>query len=179
MGSYALGQLKLLFVLCLFRHKKVNAWFMHLFCELDGNCLCFGAPDGSKHEIWKWNSVHELIYKVEQVLSCRIGSSWINTTLCVWVSQTCLSLPCPIILRKMSVEANICKHACHVCGHHWVKTSRKVHVYTYLCGCLLTLYSMSPSDASISPDTTAHCVWDMYSLTWQLTGERHRWVSTS
>lgn len=110
MGSYAQGQLKLLFVLCLFRHKKVTAWFMHLFCELDGNCLCFGAPDGSKHEIWKWNSVHELIYKVEQVLSCWIGSSWINTTLCVWVGRTCLSLPCPVVLRKMSVEANICKH---------------------------------------------------------------------
>lgn len=108
--SYALGQLKLLLVLCLFHHKKVTAWFMHLFCELDGNCLCFGAPGGSKHEIWKLNSVHELIYKVEQVLSCRIGSSWINTTLCVWVGRMCSSLPCPIILRRMSVEANICKH---------------------------------------------------------------------
>lgn len=45
---YAPGLRQLLPVLCLFYHKKVTAWFMHLFSELDGNCLCFGAPDPIK-----------------------------------------------------------------------------------------------------------------------------------
>lgn len=70
--------LKLRHVLCLFHRGKVTAWFMHLFGELYGECLCFGALDRSKHEIWKWNSVHELIYKVEQERTCPMGSGWIN-----------------------------------------------------------------------------------------------------
>ena len=51
-------------------------------------------------------------------------------------------------------------------------------MYTQICVGVLTLCSISPSDAGICLDMTVHCVRDVFSLTWQLTGERDKWILT-
>lgn len=54
-------------VLHLFWHWKVTAWFMRLFCKLDGELarFWFQALDRWKYEKWKFNSIHKCIYKGE------------------------------------------------------------------------------------------------------------------
>ncbi len=154
--SYALGQLKLLPVLCLLHHKKVTAWFMHLFCELDGNCLCSGAPDRSKREIWKWNSVHELIYRVEQVLkqvfklpsreqldkcilSCLCPHMCVCVVMCIPAacsmcaprSRTCLRLQRPVMLRRMI--RSVCKPTFAYTQTHKMSSHDIAWVFACVC----------------------------------------------
>lgn len=65
------------------------------------------------------NSVHDLIYKVEQVLGCLIGSSWIKTHSVCSVRLYLFEVAVSRYVRSVHKPAFAQSHAIAcVCGHY-------------------------------------------------------------
>lgn len=196
--SYALGQLKLLPVLCLFYHKKVTAWFMHLFSELDGNCLCFGAPD----PIETWNMKMKFC-------SCMDLQGWAGIKLpdreqldkymlCVCVRlciRVCNNVFPPVVpvwgcsigsgqrimckptfaLTKLNIKSSHSMIFACVCDplDNVIHKSACVPIFVWPC----TLYSIVHQ--MLASVLMWRVCWKHVFFNKALTGERHRWVLTS